>query len=91
MSIEFYIFTMLTHFAGYESVHFGLHYAAKNEPTGAAWGLMHFPVMMHYPVKDGNLNLLHLSIPPSRLPLLHETSNDNSGGRYRHKSMAMGY
>jgi len=33
---------MLTHFAGYESVHFGLHYAAKNEPT---WGLMHFPVM----------------------------------------------
>jgi len=54
MSTGLYVFTMLTYFAGYESVHFGLHYAAKNEPTGAAWGLMHFPVMMHYPVKYGN-------------------------------------
>jgi len=54
MSIELYIFTMLTHFAGYESVHFRLHYSAKDEPTGAAWGLMHIPVMMHYPVKDGS-------------------------------------
>jgi len=53
MSTGLYVFTMLTHFAGYESVHFELHYAAKNEPTGAAWGLMHFPVMMHYPVKYG--------------------------------------
>jgi len=44
---------MLTHFAGYESVHEGFHYAAKNGPTGAAWGLMHIPVMMHNPVKDG--------------------------------------
>ena len=34
MSIELYIFTMLTHFAGYGSVHFRLHYAAKNGPTG---------------------------------------------------------
>jgi len=53
MSTGLYVFTMLTHFAGCESVHFGLHYAAKNEPTRAAWGLMHFPVMMHYPVKYG--------------------------------------
>jgi len=53
MSTGLYVFTMLTHFAGYESVHFGLHYAAKNKPTGAAWGLMHFPVMMHYPVMYG--------------------------------------
>jgi len=45
MSIELCIFTMLTHFAGYESVHFRLYYAAKNEPTGAAWGLMHIAVM----------------------------------------------
>jgi len=55
MSTGLYVFTMLTYFAGYESVHFGLHYAAKNEPTGAAWGLMHFPVMMHYPVKYGSV------------------------------------
>ena len=55
MSTGLYVFTMLTHFAGYESVHFGLHYAAKNEPTGAAWGLMHFPVMMHYPVMYGRV------------------------------------
>jgi len=34
MSTELYIFTMLTHFAGYESVHFGVHYAAKSGPTG---------------------------------------------------------
>ena len=34
MSTELYILTMLTHFAGYESVHFRLHYAAKNELTG---------------------------------------------------------
>jgi len=34
MSIELYVFTMLTHFAGYESVHFGVHYAVKNGPTG---------------------------------------------------------
>ena len=47
MSTELYVFTMLTHFAGYEFDHFRLHYAAKNEPTGAAWGLMHIPVMMH--------------------------------------------
>jgi len=53
MSTGLYVFTMLTHFAGYESVHFRPHYAAKNEPTGAAWGLMHIPVMMHYPVKYG--------------------------------------
>jgi len=58
MSTGLYVFTMLTHFAGYESVHFGLHYAAKNEPIGAAWGLMHFPVMMHYPVMYGIIMLL---------------------------------
>ena len=34
MSAELYILAMLTHFAGYESVHFGVHYAAKNGPTG---------------------------------------------------------
>jgi len=45
MSTELYIFTMFTHFAGYDSVHFGVHYAAKNEPTGAVWGLMHIEVM----------------------------------------------
>ena len=36
MSTELYIFTKLTHFAGYESVHFRLRYAAKNGPTGGA-------------------------------------------------------
>jgi len=34
MSTELYIFTMLIHFAGYESVHFEVHYAAKNGSTG---------------------------------------------------------
>jgi len=34
MSTEIYIFTMLTHFAGYGSIHFGDYYAAKNGLTG---------------------------------------------------------
>jgi len=53
MSTELYIFTMLTQFAGYESVHFGLHYTAKNGPTGAAWGLMH----TRYRVESGSVGL----------------------------------
>ena len=38
MSTELYTFTMLTHFAGYESVHFGVHYAAGDDALpGDGW------------------------------------------------------
>jgi len=35
MPTEFYIFTMLTHFAGYEFIYCASHYAAKSGVTGA--------------------------------------------------------
>ena len=53
MSMNLSIFRVLIHFTGYDSVHSASHYPVKMGPTGIAWGLMHIPVMMHYPMMDG--------------------------------------
>ncbi|KAF8419209.1 hypothetical protein EV426DRAFT_616363, partial [Tirmania nivea] len=53
MSMNLYIFTRHIYFARYGSVHFTVRNVAKHRPAGVAWGLMHIPAMMHYPVMYG--------------------------------------
>ena len=58
MSMNLITFRVLIYFTGYDYVHFASHYLAKMGPTGITWGLMHIPVMMHYPVMYGTVQYL---------------------------------